>query len=105
MILTPEGRVARYLYGIEFSPKDVRFSLVEAAQKKIGNPIDQLLLLCYQYDPTTGKYGLVILNSVRVAGGLTVAVLASLVIGTIRRDRRLQALAHANPSPPAPLQN
>jgi protein SCO1/2 len=105
MILTPEGRVARYLYGIEFSPKDVRFSLVEAAQQKIGNPIDQLLLLCYQYDPTTGKYGLVILTSVRVAGGLTVAVLASLVIGTIRRDRRVQALAHANPSPPAPHQN
>ena len=105
MVLTPEGRIARYLYGVEYSPKDLRFSLMEAAQHTIGSPVDELLLLCYQYDPTTGKYGLVIMNSLRVAGGLTVAVLAGLIISTIRRDRRQQALSHANPSPPAPHLN
>lgn len=102
MVLTPEGRIARYFYGIEFSPKDMRLALVEAAQHQIGNPVDQLLLLCYQYDPTTGKYGLVIINTLRVAGGITVAILVALVIGMIRRDRRQKAIAHAHPSPPAP---
>ena len=91
MLLTPEGRLARYFYGIEYSPKDMRLGLVEASENRIGSPVDQVLLLCFQYDPTTGKYGLVIMNSVRLAGGATVVLLVLLIVGMIRRDRRLQA--------------
>jgi protein SCO1/2 len=88
MLLTPEGKLARYFYGIEYAPKDVRLGLVEASQGKIGNAVDQLLLLCYQYDPATGKYGLVIMNSVRIAGLLTVVIMATFVTIMLRRDRR-----------------
>ncbi len=88
MVLTPAGELARYFYGVEYSPKDLRLGLIEAAEERIGNVVDQVLLLCFQYDPATGKYGLVILNSLRVAGAATVAILAGLVIGWIRRERR-----------------
>ena len=99
MVLTPAGELARYFYGVEFAPKDLRLGLIEAAEERIGNAVDQVLLLCYQYDPTTGKYGLVILNSLRVAGAATVAVLAALVIGWIRRERRQAGPPAANPIP------
>jgi protein SCO1/2 len=94
MVLTPKGRLARYFYGIEYSVKDLRLGLVEASQNRIGSPVDQMLLLCYQYDPATGKYGLAIINTVRVAGGATVAIMAFLIVGWVRRDRRT--------SPPSP---
>ena len=88
MVLTPTGKLARYFYGIEYSVKDLRLGLVEAADNKIGSAVDQLLLTCYQYDPTTGKYGLVIMNSLRLGGFATVAALAAFVTVMIRRDRR-----------------
>ena len=66
MIVTPEGRLSRYFYGVEYSPRDVRLGLVEASQNKIGNPVDQLLLFCYHYDPATGKYGAVAMNMIRL---------------------------------------
>ena len=88
MVLTPSAKLARYFYGIEYVTKDLRFGLIEAAQNKIGSPVDQLLLLCYQYDPTTGQYGLVIMNSIRVAGFLTVAALATFIVTMVRRERR-----------------
>ena len=91
MLLTPEGKLARYFYGIEYAPKDVRLGLVEASQGRIGNAVDQLLLLCYQYDPATGKYGVVIMNSVRIAGVLTVAIMATVVTVMLRRERRVKA--------------
>ena len=99
MVLTPTGRLARYFYGIEYSPKDLRLGLIEASENRIGSPVDQILLLCFQYDPTTGKYGLVIMNSLRLVGGVTVAILAMLVIGMIRRDRRLQVSASSTSIP------
>ena len=99
MVLTPGGELARYFYGVEYAPKDLRLGLIEAAEERIGNAVDQVLLLCYQYDPTTGKYGLVILNSLRVAGAATVAVLAALVIGWIRRERRQARHPASNPIP------
>ena len=99
MVLTPGGELARYFYGVEYAPKDLRLGLIEAAEERIGNAVDQILLLCYQYDPTTGKYGLVILNSLRVAGAATVAILAALVIGWIRRERRQAGPPAANPIP------
>ena len=63
------GRLSRYFYGVEYAPRDVRLGLVEAPQNKIGNPVDQILLFCYHYDPATGKYGAMAMNMVRVAGG------------------------------------
>jgi protein SCO1/2 len=71
VVLTPQGRVSKYYYGIEYSPRDLRLGLVEASEQKIGTPVDQLLLYCYHYDPLTGKYGLVIMTIVRIGGALT----------------------------------
>jgi protein SCO1/2 len=88
MVITPQGRIARYFYGIEYSGRDLRLALVEAAENKIGSPVDALLLYCFHYDPLTGKYGLVIMNVLRLAGIATVVVLASFMIVMFRRDRR-----------------
>lgn len=88
VVLTPQGRMARYLYGIEFAPKDVRLALVEAAAGQIGSPVDRLLLFCYQYDPTTGKYGLLIMNILRLAGLMTVATLGGFMIMMFRREKQ-----------------
>jgi protein SCO1/2 len=71
VVLTPEGRVARYLYGVEFAPRDLRLALVEAAQGRVGSPIDQVLLRCYRYDPATGQYSFAALNALRWAGAAT----------------------------------
>ncbi len=78
MILTPEGRVSRYFYGVDFAPRDVQLGLVEASNNKIGSPVDQILLYCYHYDPQTGKYGFVIMNVMRVLGFATFGGLALL---------------------------
>lgn len=87
LVLTPEGQISHYFYGIEYSPKDLRLALVEAAKNKIGTLIDQLFLLCYHYDPASGKYGLVIMNGLRAGGFLTVFILAAFIIHSIKRDR------------------
>ena len=84
-ILTPDARVSRYLYGIEYSPRDLKLALVEAADGKIGNAVDQVLLFCYHYDPETGKYGLAIMNMVRLGGILTVAGVATFILLNLRR--------------------
>ncbi len=68
MIATPEGRLSRYFYGVEYAPRDVRLGLVEASANKIGSPVDQILLFCYHYDPATGKYGPLAMGIVRFAG-------------------------------------
>jgi protein SCO1 len=74
-VATPQGKLSHYFYGIDYSPKDLRLSLVEASANKIGSPVDQLLLYCYHYDPATGKYGAVIINIVRLAGiGTLIAI-------------------------------
>jgi protein SCO1/2 len=88
-VLTGEGRVSRYLFGIEFAPRDFKLALIEAADRKIGTAVDQVLLFCYHYDPETGKYGLVIMNLVRLAGALTVIVLGASIVYSLRRERRL----------------
>jgi protein SCO1 len=87
-ILTPAGRVSRYLFGIEFAPRDLRLALVEAAGNQIGTMVDQALLFCYHYDPESGKYGLMIMNLIRLAGILTVGGLGAFVFLTLRRERR-----------------
>jgi len=78
VVLTPEGKIARYFYGIEYPARDVRFGLIEAAQDRIGSPVDEVLLLCYHYDPKSGKYNSLAMGSVRVAGVLTLAALGYL---------------------------
>ena len=87
VLLTPKGRTARYYYGIDFSPRDLRLGLIEAAAGKIGSPIDQLLLFCYHYDPVTGKYGLLITNVIRLAGAATVVILGAFILIMLRRER------------------
>lgn len=87
IVLTPEGRIARYFYGIEYSPRDLRLGLVEASANKIGSPVDQLLLFCYQYDPATGKYEVIIMNVLRLAGVGTVLALGGFILVMLRRDR------------------
>ncbi len=84
MIATPDGRLARYLYGVEYSARDLRLALVEASQGQIGSPVDQVLLYCFHYDPLTGRYGVVIMNVLRVAGAATVA---ALVLGMVLMSR------------------
>jgi protein SCO1 len=85
-VLTPQGKISRYLYGIDYAPRDVRLALVEASQDKIGTLADQILLFCYHYDPATGKYGMAALTSLRVAGLLTIVGLATFVVGQLRRE-------------------
>ena len=87
MVVTPEGRLSRYLYGIDFRPRDVRLALVEASDGKIGTLTDQLLLFCFHYDPATGQYGAAAMTSLRVAGVLTLAGILGFVTTQIRRER------------------
>jgi protein SCO1/2 len=87
MILTPEGKIARYFYGIEYKPRDFRLGLVEASANKIGTTADQVMLFCYHYDPMTGKYGVIIAQVTRVLGTATVLALGAFVFIMIRRDR------------------
>jgi protein SCO1/2 len=93
VILTPQGRTARYFYGIDLSPRDLRLGLVEAADGTIGSPMDQVLLLCYHYDPLTGRYGLVIMNVIRLAGLATVLAVGAFIVVMVRRDRLAAARA------------
>lgn len=86
--LTPEGRVARYFYGVEYPPRDLRLALVEASSGGIGTLADQVLLLCYHWDPATGRYGFVILGVTRVLGLLTVGTLGGWLVLALRRERR-----------------
>jgi protein SCO1/2 len=87
MILMPEGRVARYFYGVQYPSRDVRLGLVEASEGKIGSPTDAALLFCYHYDPLTGKYGLMVANLMRAAGAATVLALGIFLWVMFRRER------------------
>jgi protein SCO1/2 len=88
MVTTPEGRVSKYLYGLDYAPRDIRMALIEAADHKIGSPVDRLLLYCYHYDPTTGKYGLAVLTIIRAGGILTLAVAGVFFAVALRRERK-----------------
>jgi protein SCO1/2 len=88
MILTPEGKLSRYFYGIEYAPRDMQLGLIEASNNKIGSPVDQILLYCFHYDPQTGKYGFAIMNAMRVMGFATFAGLALLIFIMKRREAR-----------------
>ncbi len=85
MILTPQGKIAQYYYGVEFAPKDLRLGLIQASSNKIGNVVDEVLLYCYHYDPNTGKYGAVITRILRLSGVATILVMGIFLGLLIRR--------------------
>lgn len=86
MVLTPKGKISRYFYGIQFSSRDLRLGLVEASEGKIGTPVDQVLLFCYHYDPSTGKYGLLISRLIQAAGVVTVLAIGGLILVLYRKE-------------------
>ncbi len=86
-VLTPRGVISRYFYGIEYSPRDLRFGIMEASEERIGSPVDNVLLLCYHYDPNTGTYAAAILRMVRVGGALVLAGLLTFLFVSLRRER------------------
>lgn len=88
IVTTPDGRPARYLFGLEYGPRDLRFALVEASEGRVGTAVDSLLLYCYHYDPMTGRYGLVVMRALRVAGAATVLLLGAFIAVMVRRERR-----------------
>jgi protein SCO1/2 len=93
MLLTPDGRISRYFYGVEYAPRDLRLGLVEASENKIGSPVDQVLLFCYHYDPATGKYGAVVMNLVRFAGAAFALLCGAFLFIVWRRDMRVDRRA------------
>jgi protein SCO1/2 len=86
-VLTPQGAISKYFYGIEFSARDLRLGLIEASEERIGTAIDDFLLFCYHYDPATGKYGAAVLRMVRVGGVAFVVALVSFLTVSLRRER------------------
>jgi protein SCO1/2 len=86
MVLTPQGRISRYFYGVDFPPKDLRMGLVEASQGKIGNAVDAVLLYCYHYDPETGKYGAMVANILRLAAAATILIMGGFLFILWRLD-------------------
>lgn len=89
MVLTPEGKIAQYFYGVEYAPKDLRLALVQASEKKIGTVVDQVLLYCYHYDPATGKYGAIISRVLQISAAATILVLSILIAVLFRRGSAL----------------
>jgi protein SCO1/2 len=87
LVLTPDGRLSHYLYGIEYGPRDLRLALVEASSGTIGNAVDAILHYCYRYDPATGRYGFAVMTLVRAAGIATVLAIASFILISLRRER------------------
>jgi protein SCO1/2 len=88
MLLTPEGRISRYFYGVEFPGRDLRLGLVDASQGKIGTPVDKMLLFCFQYDPSTARYSATILGIMRVLALMTIAGLLLMIVIYRQRDKR-----------------
>jgi protein SCO1 len=93
MLTTPQGKLSRYYYGIEYPARDLRLGLIESSANKIGSPVDQLLLYCYHYDPATGKYGAVVMNIVRVAGVITVLGIVAMLLLLKARNQGSAAAA------------
>jgi protein SCO1/2 len=93
MVLTPDGTIARYLLGVEYAPRDLRLALVEAAEGRIGSIVDQLLLFCFQYDASMGRYSAAIMNIVRLGGLLTLIALVVGIVMMRRREPRVAAIS------------
>jgi len=87
MIATPDGKVSRYLYGIDYAPKDLKFAVMESAEERVGSPVEQLMLYCYHYDPSTGKYGLSVLRVMRIGGVATLLGIGAMLFVFWRRNK------------------
>ena len=92
MILTPEGKISRYFYGVDYPTRDLRFGIMEASEEKIGSPIAQVLLMCFHYDPTTGKYSLAVMRILQLGGLVTVIGIGMSIVTMLRRERRQRRL-------------
>jgi protein SCO1/2 len=88
ILLTPDAKISRYFFGVDYDPTDLRLSLVEASNGRIGTITDKILLFCYHYDPATGRYGLVVANALRVGGVITILILGTALALLWRADRR-----------------
>ena len=96
MLLTPDGHVAQYYYGIEYPPRDLQLGIVEASHGRVGSVVDQVMLYCYHYDPRQGRYGAVVLNILRISALATVLVLGGFMLVMIRRDTTLGGRSRMN---------
>ena len=90
-VLTPQGKIAQYYYGVEYAPKDLRLGLIQASDNKIGNVVDEVLLYCYHYDPTTGKYGAVIARILRLSAAATILLIGMMLAVLLRKGPDTQA--------------
>ena len=88
IVLTPDGRLSRYLFGIEYGPRDLRYAIVDASNGKVGSAVDALLLYCYHYDPMTGRYGVAIMRVIRIAAAATVLALGAFIVVMVRSEKR-----------------
>lgn len=88
VVLTPDGKIAKYFFGLEYDARDLRFALIEASEGKVGSVVDQILMLCFHYDPTTGKYGFVLTSVLRLVGAVFLLFLGGFIFLQLRRDRR-----------------
>jgi len=95
LVVTPDGRLSRYFYGVEFSPKDLRLALVDSGQGRLGSVVEELLLYCFHYDPSTGKYGAAFMNIMRLGAVLTVGLILGFVVLMRWRESRHVAERHA----------
>ncbi len=91
MLLTPEGKISRYFYGVEYSPRDLRLGIMDASKGKIGSPVEKVILFCYQYDPTTGKYSLAILRVIQLGAVVTLLALGGFIGTQFYREKRSRA--------------
>lgn len=92
VLLTPEGKISRYLLGVEYASRDVRLGLIESADEQIGTLVDQVLLYCYRYDPATGTYSAWTMNLIRIAGAIVVAIMATFIVLMLKRDRKTKQI-------------
>jgi protein SCO1/2 len=88
VVATPAGKLSRYFFGIDYSPRDIKFALIESSNEKIGSLAERLLLYCYHYDPATGNYGFMAMRAVRIGGAVTLVALFGFMFVSIRRDNR-----------------
>ncbi|MCI0658671.1 MAG: SCO family protein, partial [Acidobacteria bacterium] len=101
ILLTPSGRISRYFYGVDYPPRDLRLALVESSEGKIGSLADKVLLFCFHYDPSTGRYSMAALSAMRLGGLLTALVLGIFVVRMLRRERVRRATDRLESSPRA----
>lgn len=87
MILTPDGKLSKYLYGIDYASKDIKLAIMESSENKIGSPVDQMMLYCFHYDPATGKYGLAVMKVMRLGGVLTLLGMGAMIFVFWRRNK------------------